>query len=149
MGLWSLWGSDPGPCCVTCWSLALHCTITTSLGLQFSVTRGCGDTSSIFIDVNAQRPVRWCIIRDGDEHGTFIRASRQRSPCLPLLVFIVCLRGAYPCTINRVSHQQTWLCLLFCCWLPPDIPVCYCTCCLLCLHSACAQLTEADVQMFS
>lgn len=83
------------------------------------------DTSSIFIDVNAPRPgtVRRCILRGGDVHGTFGQTSRQRSPCV-LLVFIVCLRGAYPCTINRVSHQQTWVCLLFCCWFPPDIHPC-------------------------
>lgn len=37
-----------------------------------------------------------------------------RPPRLLMLVFIACLRGAYPCTINPVSHQQTWLCLLFC-----------------------------------
>lgn len=40
------------------------------------------------------------------------------SPYFLLLVFIVCLRGAQPCTINPVSDRQTLLCLLFCCWLP-------------------------------
>lgn len=45
-----------------------------------------------------------------------------------LLVFIVCLRGAQPCTINPVSDRQTLLCLLFCCWLPPGRP------CALLLH---------------
>lgn len=92
------------------------------LRLQFSVTGESVDTSSIFIDVNAPSPgtVRRCFLRGGDVHGTFSQTSRQRSPCV-LLVFIVCLRGAYPCTINRVSHQQTWVCLLFCCWFPPDI----------------------------
>lgn len=121
----------------------LHCAV--SSGTKENVD------SSIFIDVNARRPatVRWCILRDEDVHGTFTQASRQRPPCLLMLVFIVCLRGAYPCTISPVSHQQTWVCLLFCCWLPPDIPVCCCTCCLLCLHSAFGHFSAADVQMFS
>lgn len=46
----------------------------------------------------------------------------------PLLVFIVCLRGAQPCTINPVSDRQTLLRLLFCCRLPPGRP------CALLLH---------------
>lgn len=121
----------------------LHCAV--SSGTKENVD------SSIFIDVNAWRPatVRWCILGDEDVHGTFTQASRQGPPCLLMLVFIVCLRGAYPCTISPVSHQQTWVCLLFCCWLPPDIPVCCCTCCLLCLHSAFGHFSAADVQMFS
>lgn len=121
-GWWSLWGSELIPVLVNVHHRHLCCT---SPRLQFSVTGASVDASSIFIDVNAPRPgtVRRCILREGDVHGTFSQTSRQRSPCV-LLVFIVCLRGAYPCTINRVSHQQTWVCLLFCCWSPPDIHPC-------------------------
>ena len=129
-----------GPCSVKGWQPC--CTAQSVLGVE-------NMWSSPLYLLMLILGVRWCIFRDEDVCGKFAQASHQRPPCLRMLVFIVCLRGAYPCTINPVSHQQTRVRLLFCCWLPPDVPVCCCTCCLLCLQSAFGHFSDADVQMFS